>query len=107
MGHLGVDWLELKRFLQRVHERFPLERAILFGSRAKREELLHSDYDLVLVSPAFRALPYGERVRRVLELWALDVGLEPIPLTPEEFAERAGRITVVAEAVRTGQEVWP
>jgi len=107
MGHLGVDWEGLKNFLWRVHAVFPLERAFLFGSRARREELLHSDYDLILVSPAFQGLPYPERVRRILELWELEVGLEPIPLTPEEFAERAEKITVVREAVRTGKEIWP
>lgn len=107
MGHLGVDQEGLKEFLKKLHARFPLERAILFGSRARGEELKHSDYDLVLVSPAFRGMTYPERVGAVLALWTMDVGLEPIPLTPEEFVERAGKITVVAEAVRTGKEVWP
>ncbi len=107
MGHLGVDQERLKDFLKRVHARFPLERAILFGSRARGEELKNSDYDLVLVSEAFRGIPYPERVGAILALWTMDVGLEPIPLTPEEFAERAGKITVVAEAVRTGKVIWP
>lgn len=107
MGHLGVDWEKLRQFLQRVHARFPLERAILFGSRARDEELLHSDYDLVIVSKAFQGMPYSARVAEVLEMWDMDVGLEPIVLTPEEFSERVGKITVVAEAVRTGKEIWP
>ncbi|MGB9758075.1 MAG: nucleotidyltransferase domain-containing protein [Candidatus Bipolaricaulaceae bacterium] len=80
---------------------------ILFGSRARGEELRHSDYDLVLVSPAFQGMPYPERIGALLGLWTMDVGLEPIALTPGEFVERAGKITVVAEAVRTGKEVWP
>lgn len=107
MGHLGVNWEKLERFLCRVQARFPLKHAILFGSRARGEELRSSDYDLLLVSPAFAGLPYPERIGAVLALWDLDVGLEPICLTPEEFQERAEKITVVAEARREGQELWP
>jgi predicted nucleotidyltransferase len=102
MGHLGVDRAYLERFLQLVGIRFPLERVILFGSRARGDELVESDYDLILVSPAFRDLSWDERIRAVLDLWHLDVDLQPLCYTPEEFGRKAEEISMVAEAVREG-----
>lgn len=106
MGHLGVDRSALERFLARVAERFPLERAILFGSRARGTELVDSDYDLVLVSRAFEGLTWQERVTAVLELWELDVDLQPLCYTPEELARKSQEICTTAEAVREGIEVY-
>ncbi|MDR7551297.1 MAG: nucleotidyltransferase domain-containing protein [Armatimonadota bacterium] len=105
MGHRGVDRARLSRFLQALDERFPLERAIVFGSRARGDELLDSDYDLILVSPAFKGLPWPDRLRAVMDLWDLDVDLQPLCYTPDEFARKSAEISVVAEAVREGVAV--
>jgi len=107
VGHLGVREKELRAFLARVNHRFPLERAILFGSRARGDELKTSDYDLILVSSAFAGLGFTERAREVLKLWDLEVGLEPLCYTPEELEERSRKITIVAEALREGRQIWP
>ncbi|MGH2453015.1 MAG: nucleotidyltransferase domain-containing protein [bacterium] len=92
----------MSRFLQAVGARFPLERAILFGSRARGDELLDSDYDLILVSSAFEGLAWTDRIQAVLDLWDLDVALQPLCYTPAEFAQKAAEISTVAEAVREG-----
>ncbi len=75
MGHLGIDRLRLKDFLTRVSARFPVERGIIFGSRARSDELLDSDYDLILISPAFEGMTWRERIGATWELWNLDVDL--------------------------------
>lgn len=106
MGHLGVDRARLERFLHRVAERFPLERALLFGSRARGTELVESDYDLVLVSPAFEGMPWQERIRAVMDLWDLEVDLQPLCYAPEEFRQKAQEISTVAEAVREGVDFY-
>jgi predicted nucleotidyltransferase len=51
MGHLGIDRACLARFLQEVAARFPLERVLLLGSRARGDEVEDSHYDLMLVLP--------------------------------------------------------
>lgn len=107
MGHLGVREKKLRASLARVNRRFPLEGAILFGSRARGDELKSSDYDLILVSPAFSGLGFAERIGEVLKLWDLEVGLEPLCYTPEELAEKSRKITIVAEALREGRLFWP
>jgi predicted nucleotidyltransferase len=106
MGHLGVDRTRLTGFLERVHLKFPLERAILFGSRARSEELLDSDYDVILVSSDFEGMGWTDRIRAVLDLWDLDVDLQPLCYTPAEFARKVAEISTVAEAVREGRQVW-
>jgi hypothetical protein len=102
-GRLGVDEVALGKFLRRVDERFALERAVLFGSRARGDELKESDYDLLLVSEGFRALPFAERIAAVLDLWDLPEGLEPLCYTPEEFERKLGEIGIVAQALREGR----
>jgi len=106
MGHIGVKQARLTAFLTKVHAQFPLDRVILFGSRARSEELLDSDYDLILISPAFGRMRWDERIQSVLDLWDLDVDLQPLCYTPREFARKAAEISTVAEAVRYGRPVW-
>jgi len=105
MGHRGIDRARLSRFLQALSARFPLERALIFGSRARGDELLDSDYDLLLVSPAFEDLAWPDRLRAALDLWDLDVDLQPLCYTPSEFTRKSAEISVVAEAVREGVAV--
>ncbi len=107
MGHLGIDWQALERFLIRVQARFPLTRALLYGSRARGDELTCSDYDLVLVSEAFSPLGWAERMVEVSGLWDLDVGLEALCYTPEEFARKVEEIGTVREAARGGRDLMP
>lgn len=105
MGHVGIDREALDRFLTRVQARFPLKTAIVFGSRARGDELAHSDYDLVLVSDAFGRLSWTERMAEVSRLWDMDVGFEALCYTPEEFARKAREIGTVGEAVREGRDL--
>lgn len=105
LGHLGVDRDALAKFLARVGERFPLERALLFGSRARGDELTESDYDVLLVSNAFAGLNPSERVAEVLDRWELPQSLEPLCYTPEEFERKRGEIGIVSEALREGREL--
>ena len=105
VGRLGVDEAGLAKFLRRVNERFPLERALVFGSRARGDELRESDYDLLLVSQGFRALDFAERIAAVQALWELPESVEPLCYTPEELGRKRGEIGTVSEALREGREL--
>lgn len=105
MGHLGVREAELRGFLCRVGEAFPLQQAILFGSRVRGDELYESDYDLVLVSPRFEGMRFIDRIYEVLKLWDGDVGLEILCYTPEEFRCKSQEICIVSEALAEGKEL--
>jgi hypothetical protein len=106
MGELGVDEIALQAFLAQVDKFFPLERAILFGSRARGEELRESDYDLLLVSAGFEGLDFSQRAVEVMKFWKLSSGLEVLCYTPQEFGRKRRQITIVAEVARTGRDLW-
>ncbi|GAA5335322.1 MULTISPECIES: nucleotidyltransferase domain-containing protein [Thermus] len=97
MGGSGLE--RLREALSRAP--FPIALALLFGSRARGEALLESDYDLLVVSPAFRGMDYLDRLlllHRTLPLRHVDY----VALTPEEWAARKGELGVVGEAAREG-----
>ncbi len=104
-GSLGVDEAGLGAFLARVDARFSLERALLFGSRARGDELRESDYDVVLVSAAFEGTRFTERLAAVRDFWALPERLEVLCYTPAEFERKRHEIGIVSEAVREGRDL--
>lgn len=96
---------EVERFIRRVNRAYKLNRAILFGSRARGDYLKHSDYDIVLVSENFAGIPFTDRISSVYRFWTLDDAVEPLCYTPEEFSKKAGEIGVVRVALREGIEI--
>jgi hypothetical protein len=104
-GDLGVDESALGAFLARVQTSFPLERALLFGSRARGDELCESDYDVLLVSAAFEGMRFTERLAAVRDLWTHPGRLEALCYTPAEFERKRREIGIVAEAVREGRDL--
>ncbi|TFU26209.1 nucleotidyltransferase domain-containing protein [Thermus tengchongensis] len=94
-----VGWAKLREALAQAP--LPIALALLFGSRARGEAQLDSDWDLLVVSPAFRGMDYLERLlllHRALPLRHV----EYVALTPEEWAARQGEVGVVGEAAREG-----
>lgn len=48
---------QLRRYLQALQQRLPVECLVVFGSRARADHWIDSDIDLLVVSPAFQNLP--------------------------------------------------
>ncbi|BDG17554.1 nucleotidyltransferase domain-containing protein [Thermus brockianus] len=95
----GGELAPLKEALRQAP--FPIALALPFGSRARGDALLESDYDLLVVSPAFRGMNYLDRLlllHRTLPLRHVDY----VALTPEEWAARREELGVVGEAAREG-----
>ncbi len=99
MAHLSLLELiaEVQAFLCRLGA-----EAILFGSRARGEELLNSDVDLIVASPTFAGRPFPERLHLLHEPWALPLFLEVLPYTPEEMEEVHQSRDIVAQALEEG-----
>ncbi|MBU4246603.1 MAG: nucleotidyltransferase domain-containing protein [Nanoarchaeota archaeon] len=64
-----------------------------------------SDIDLIIVSPKFRKLDFIERGARMYDYWNLNYPADFLCFTPEEFKERAKKISIVSEAIKNGIEV--
>ena len=107
---------ELERYLERVTDRWPVQRALLAGARvddlhgAPPQRERGHEYVLVLVSEHFDGVPWLERVYQAGSLWdALEMGAaaEVNCYTPAEFERRRETHRVVREAAEHGLELIP
>ncbi len=96
---------EVARFIERAGPCIRLDRAILFGSRARGDALERSDYDLILVSPDFAGRPFFARSPPLLLLWDSDLELELLCYTPEEYKAKRRGMNGVSVAVEEGVDV--
>jgi uncharacterized protein len=107
---------ELERYLERVTDRWPVQRALLGGARvddlrgapAQRER--GPEYVLVLVSEYFDGVPWLERVYQAGSLWdALEMGAQADVhcYTPQEFERKREQLRVVRDAADHGLELLP
>lgn len=93
------------QFVNKVKKKYKLERAIFFGSRARGDHLLHSDYDLILVSADFEGVFFTERMAKMYDFWTDPMVLEAFCYTPAEFEIKRKQIGTVATAVKEGIEI--
>jgi uncharacterized protein len=110
----GLNWRELRRYMSRVDDRWPIETALLGGARvadergARPQRERGPEYVLVLVSPAWDGLPWLERVYHAGALWdALEMGApaEVHCYTPPELERKRASLRVVREAVEQGLDL--
>ena len=102
---------ELSRYVARVSDRWPLERALLGGARAadargalpQRER--GPEYVVVLVSERFDGVPWLERVYQCGSLWdAAEMGdhADVHCYTPAEFDRKRETLAIVRRVDEDG-----
>src|SRR5438309_6125797 len=111
---IAVKRRELRRYLDRVGDRWPIEAAALGGARvadergapAQRER--GPEFVVILVSSAYDGMPWLERVYHAGSLWdALEMGApaEVHCYTPAEFGRKRQLLRVVREAADEGLDL--
>lgn len=105
MGQKKSITHQLKHFKKKVAKDMPLQKLILFGSRAEGKTGRDTDVDLVIVSNSFKKLDFFERGARMYDYWNLDYPVDFLCYTPEEFNKLKRQITIVREAVEHGIEI--
>jgi len=107
---------ELERYLQRVGDRWPIQRALLGGARvadasgAGPQRERGAEYVLVLVSEHFDGVPWLERVYQVGNLWdAQEMGghADVHCYTPIELERKQRQLPTVRAVVTDGIELTP
>ena len=93
---------ELKNFLERINKKFNIEKAILFGSRARGDNRRFSDYDIILVSDDFEGIRWIKRIEMLIDFWESDKDIDILPYTSEEFKEKSSMRNVVRVGVEEG-----
>ena len=82
-----------------------INELVLFGSRARGKAHKDSDIDLIIVSKDFRGKKFRYRAIGFYDHWNLDLPVEFLCYTPEEFNKLKRQITIVKEAVEAGVEI--
>lgn len=98
MGRAADNALE--SFVQKVKQHYPDARIYLFGSRAKGNHLLNSDYDIIIVSDFFSGIWFPKRMSNMLEYWDSKEDLEVLCYTCAEFEQKMKGINIVSEALK-------
>ena len=105
---------ELRRYLDRVGDRWPIETALLGGARvadlhgAPPQRERGPEYILVLVSSAYDGMPWLERVYQAGALWdALEMGAaaDVHCYTPAEFERKRASLAAVRKTADTGVDL--
>ena len=102
---------ELRRYLQRVGDRWPLDRAIVGGARvadakgALPQRERGPEWVVLLVSEAFDGIPWLERVYQAGSLWDASEMGAPADVhcyTPAEFDRKVEALHLVRVTARYG-----
>jgi hypothetical protein len=95
---------KLKEFKKRVEKRHDLKLIILFGSRARKKFRKDSDVDLIIVGK-FKGKNSLKRAPELYLEWDLDLPVDFLCYTPEEFNKLKNQVSIVKEAVENGIEI--
>jgi hypothetical protein len=107
---------ELERYVQRVTDRWPIQRALLGGARvadiqgAPRQRERGPEYVVVFVSDGFDGVPWLERVYQTGSLWdAYEMGgpADVHCYTSTEFERKRESLRVVRDTAEHGLELLP
>lgn len=110
----GLNLRELRRYIDRVGDRWPVEEALLGGARvadhrgAPPQRERGPEYIVIFVSPAFEGVPWLERVYQAGSLWdALEMGAKADVhcYTPGEFERKRATMRSVRETVADGLDL--
>ena len=113
---MELDERELDRYVRRVADRFPIDRALLGGARVEdarsdppgpqRER--GPEYVVVLVSEHFDGVPWLERVHQAASLWdahTMGARAEVHCYTPTEYQRRVRSLPVLRRTARGGLDL--
>lgn len=95
----------LKKFVRELNKDFSIRKIILFGSRATNKFRSDSDRDLIIVSSDFEGLNFFKRCAKMYDYWELDLPVDFLCYTPEEFNKLKRQISIVKEAVENDIEI--
>lgn len=95
----------VKKFKRKINKSIRVDKIILYGSRAKGNFHRYSDFDLLIVSPNFKGIPWYKRPAKFYLMWKEDYPLEILCYTPEEIIKRMDKMSIVSEALKEGIEI--
>lgn len=92
---------ELKRFITRLKEEFPVLEVYLYGSFATGEIHEGSDIDLIVIGNFEGKMPH--RIAQIITL--TDLPVEPLVYTPQEFTRMKKDNSFLKEVLKTAERL--
>lgn len=111
----GLNVPELRRYVQRVSDRWPIEHALIGGARvddahgALPQRERGPEWIVVLISSFFDGVPWLERVYQAGSLWdAAELGgqADVHCYTPPEFERKREVLRAVRDAAERGIDLF-
>jgi len=106
MGQGRTEVMKRLREFKEIAKKYKVERIILFGSQATGKTKGSSDVDLIIVSRDKRKL---ELLQSLYHEWhinqRINLPVDFICYTPEEFEKKEGEISIVSLALKEGIEI--
>ncbi len=101
----------LAQFIVEAKKKMPVEKVILFGSRATGTSKRYSDVDIAVISPKFCHMNELERIKLLLDCahqikYEIPVDMETFGYTPKEY-ENAGYFDFLGVIKNTGKVIYP
>lgn len=112
---LGLNTPELRRYVQRVSDRWPVEHVLIGGARvddargALPQRERGPEWVVVLISSFFDGIPWLERVYQAGSLWdAAEMGgtADVHAYTPLEFERKRQTLRPVRDAAERGIDLF-
>jgi predicted nucleotidyltransferase len=94
--------MTVKRFANVLKKHMEVDQLILFGSRARGDNFITSDYDFVLVSEEFSGKPFITRASPLYNLWQNRCDLEVLCYTPDEWQRLKDKRGILLNAQHDG-----
>ena len=92
----------VKKYVEKVCEKYQIKAIILFGSYAKGTENEDSDIDIAIISSDFNDI-IEDGANLIGYTWKIDTRIEPHPITTEDYENVANPF--VKEVIDTGIKV--
>lgn len=111
----GLNLPELRRYVQRVSDRWPIEHALIGGARvddahgALPQRERGPEWVVVLISGFFDGVPWLERVYQAGSLWDASEMGGPADVhcyTPPEFERKRATLRPVRAAAENGLDLF-
>ena len=94
-----------KRFARALEKRLKVNRLVLFGSRARGDNFVTSDFDFVLVSDDFLNVPFIKRAACLYEFWHSSRDLEMLCYTSDEWQRLKDKRGILLNAQKEGMRL--
>jgi len=88
----------LEELVKLIKDEYSPELVLLFGSRARGDNFVTSDYDVIVVSKKFDGVPFLTRLFLMQDLWDGERHLDALCYTPDEYERKKNQIGTVQQA---------